>query len=277
MYKRFFENKKTYKSFFQEYVVENISWLKKYLTMSDEEKGQDLLFKHPYIIDNYEEELLNRAEEIGDDEAIELINNAEWYELAEYVDGNKKYVSIMKSAFKRFSQNAHDYNIPEEQVPTWAHMEYRKIFKNQWLIHFTESANEIAKTGFNNFITEIDKLGLTKWDTYSERAKDGYGFAYSVDDYVKYSKGGDYMGWKYGSEAVLFLASGLEVYHWGDSEAQHIFKGDTVKQYVPITQGEELDFAVYNKKSGEILYENDDLEKVVDWVLTNYRQYSKVL
>ena len=74
---------------------------------------------------------------------------------------------------------------------------------------------------------------------------------------------------------VLFRASGVKMWHYSDEEPQVIFYGNTAKNIIPITKGENYAYAI--KSKDKILYESDELEKVVDWVVDNYDQYRKKL
>ncbi len=266
-----------YKKIFKEFVVEDISALKQYLSMDDSAKGEELLYNFSYIIDDY----LYELEDLNDEEINEFIEEAEWDVLAQHVRDNypKIFDTITKKILKR---NLYGLGIPEQELPSWVFFKYPRIIKNQWLIHFTEEADKIARSGFDYLVDDITRLGLTTWMSKKyDRSKKGYGFSYTIHDYGKYGKSGratqDYKGWKYGSEVVLFRASGLRVWHVGDEEFQTIFKGDTVKEIIPIMEGEEKDFAVYNKRTNTIIFEDNDLVRLVDWVILNYDQYRKVI
>jgi hypothetical protein len=47
-----------------------------------------------------------------------------------------------------------------------------------------------------------------------------------------------------------------------------------MKNIIPITSGENTEFAIYSKDN-KILYENDDLKNVVYWLIKNFNQYRK--
>lgn len=118
----------------------------------------------------------------------------------------------------------------------------------------------------------MEKLGLTCHLSEFEKKYGGYNFAYTLSDFPKYAKKSG--GYKYGSEAVVFNASGIKVWHYGDEEPQVIFYGNTAKNIIPITSGENTEFAIYSKDN-KILYENDDLKNVVYWLIKNFNQYRK--
>ena len=67
------------------------------------------------------------------------------------------------------------------------------------------------------------------------------------------------------------------MWHYTDEEYQVIFYGNTARNIIPITSGENASYGVYSKKNGQLLFENDDMDKIVNWVVTNFRQYQKHL
>ena len=80
-----------------------------------------------------------------------------------------------------------------------------------------------------------------------------------------------------GNEAVIFNASGLRLWHHGDEEPQVIFFGNTAKNIIPITGGEDKDWAVRNSKTNRIIFEDDNFDKVVQWVINNFIQYRNAI
>lgn len=250
----------------KEYITNDINYLKKYLTQSDEEKKADLPYQYPYFIDDF---LYDNDIDVDIPEDYEQEEKVEWLK----DNDNEIYNEYSNWLFKKI--NNFNLRIPETDYPSWAYMYDAKILKNQWLIHFTDDADEIAREGFKLGVSEYDRLGLTKHMSNFDKEFGGYNFAYTLNDFQRYGYQG-YGKYKYGNEAVLFRASGIRTYHNGDEEEQVIFYGNTARNIIPITSGENDDFAVYTK-NGRLLYENDSLPKVVDWVVKNYVQYRKQL
>jgi hypothetical protein len=89
-----------------------------------------------------------------------------------------------------------------------------------------------------------------------------------------YTRGG---GWKYGNEAVIFRASGIRTEHYGDEEPQVIFYGNTARDIIPVESGENKNYAFKSKLTGRILYEADDLQELVYWLVRHFDQYRKHL
>lgn len=128
-------------------------------------------------------------------------------------------------------------------------------------------------------VSEIEKLGLTTSLGEFDKKYGGYNFAYTLGDFKKYGRS-DYTrggGWKYGKEAVIFNASGVKLWHHGDEEPQVIFWGATAKNIIPLTRGDNMDWAVRSKVTGNILFESDELETLVRWVEAHFNQYRKHL
>lgn len=136
----------------------------------------------------------------------------------------------------------------------------------------------IVKNGFKFGVGDMTKLGLTTHLGDVEKKYGGYNFAYTLNDFIKYGKSNNFYGsgYKYGSEGVIFRASGIKLWHYTDEEYQVIFYGNTAKNIIPIFSGIYGGFEVYSK-SDRLLFASDDLERVVYWIINNYSQYRKQL
>jgi len=167
----------------------------------------------------------------------------------------------------------HTLNIHSADYPAWAYYDSPQIVKNTWLVHFTDNADSIVKNGFTKGVSEIEKLALTTHLGEFDKKYGGYNFAYTIYDFKKYGKGRH--GYKYGKELVIFKASGVKLSHSGDEEDQTIFWGKEAT-CVNAIENKYGDWVI-RSKVGNKLYENEKLEKVVDWVVNNYDQYRKVL
>lgn len=273
-----------------EYINNEIISLKDYLAMSDEQKKQSLPHEYPYFFndflietDTYFERPKEKVTSINMDEPDDEVDmfDDDDYGLIIWLEENDKeiYDEFAQYLFDKITN--HKLPIPEQDYPTWAYFDNDpELIKNQWLIHFTDNADGIAKDGFKYGVYDITKLGFTVSVAEFEKKYGGYNFAFTLRDFQKYglSSYGDWTksGYKYGNEAVLFNASGIKAWHHGDQEPQVIFYGDTARNIIPITAGEDSKFAVYNKK-GKLLYQNDSLPQVVNWIVKNYQQYRNVI
>lgn len=247
-----------------EYVTTDIINLKDYLTMSKEQKIENL--PHEYI-DYVEFWLEEYPLEIGSMTVHEFVEDIEY-------NNPKAYQDFGKWLYKRISNDSLD--ISDEEYPAWHYLTAPEVIKNQWLIHFTGDAEKIAKEGFKLGVNEFHKLGLTTRLGEFEKMDGGYNFAFLLKDYYDYSYEG-LNEFKYGTEAVVFRASGIKIFHEADYEPQVIFYGKTAKNIIPITGGDKGHWAIKNKFSSEIYREDDDLTIVVDWLTQNYPQYRKHL
>ena len=221
-------------------ITNPVIYLKNYLTMSPTERGRDLAHKLPDYF-------------------------GEWSGLGEY-----GHETAPDEVFAKFVEtNWHPY-LYETEWPTWELVSYQGIVKNQWLVHFTHEAHSIAQYGFTHGVNDASTLGLTALMEHEEKTSGGYNFAYTPR--VADSKTGRI----YGDEAVLFKASGVSVYHYGDSEDQVIFWGDTATNIIPVVGGYD-GWQVGENKHGEPVFTHDSLTRVAEWVEAHYDQYKSVL
>lgn len=259
------------KKHINEYVTNDELYLRDYLTLSDEQKIEYLPKEYTYFIDRF-------IYEDYDYESLEIPRDYEHYEIVDWLEENNKEVYLEYGKWLLEKINKFGLDIHESDYPAWAYFDDSpSIVKNDWLIHFTsKGASHIAKEGFKYGINDYTKLGLTTSMGDIEKEFGGYNFAYTIDDFERYAYAGN-QEYKYGDEAVLFRASGIRTYHFGDEEYQTIFYGNTATNIIPILEGETLRWGVYNKKGYRLIYESDNLEKVVNWIIKNYDQYRKQL
>lgn len=262
--------KKIVEQVIQEYLSREMVSLKDYFSQSEESKKSYLPHTYYELFDEYLEQY---------DIDFEKPDGYEDYELMDFLKTENP------DLYKEFAEYLYDeitnrrLPINDTEYPAWSFFDDSpEIIKNQWLIHFTDEAKSIAEEGFLYGVDEADKLGLTTQLSEFDKKYGGYNFAYTLTDFVRYAGGGwRNKGYKYGDEAVIFNASGIKLLHYGDEEPQVIFYGNTAKNIIPITYGKDTDWGVYSVKTDKLLYENDELEKVVEWVVKNYNQYRKEL
>ena len=237
------------------------------------------------------------ADQWGDSFPAEWGDSTEWETL--YDDDPLEFVETNIAKFPEDALEAfRDWIIPklidEVDAPSFLYLSDPKIIRNQWLIHFTNNSSSIAKNGFTQGVDDFSTLGLTTYMSKYEKSHGGYNFAFVAEDnFLRDVKTHDYGGnveWKYGDEAVLFRASGVQAYHNGDEEYQTIFWGPSAKDIVALSQGyywkqiegedeseEEEGWIVEPCANKESPYGSDDLDDVVGWVMQNFDQYRKML
>lgn len=269
----------------KEYLDRNVVYLRDYLMQSDESKKINLAHEYPYFFQDFLDEeqydFEHPQEEFPsdyEDEPTELRNKFEddW-ELVNwlYLNDRTTFDAFSDYLFKKIS--SHEIGIPDSEFPAWTYFDSNpKMVKNQWLIHFTDDANGIRRDGFKYGVDDMTKLGLTTSIGEFQKKFGGYNFAYLLKDFEKYAYKG-YGKYKYGSEVVVFQASGILTWHSGDEEPQVIFYGNTAKNIIPITSGEDKNWAIRNWKTDRILFESDELESVVQWLVKNFAQYRTIL
>lgn len=271
----------------EEYLKSEEVLLKKYFSQSEEEKKEQLPYMYSYLlrVSNY----LSILEDLIEDEANVDLDRDKYFadflykhlDMGAHSEIIHELEKVFPEVFNKFADflykqiNSHSLNIPDHEYPAWFFFSGNPIIiKNQWLIHFTNDADSIVSDGFIYGVYDIDLLGLTTHLSNIEKSSSGYNFAYDVNDYERYAFH-RFNELKYGKEAVLFKCSGVKMWHEGDREPQVIFNGESAFDRVAITRGYNADYAVHHK-NGEIIFE-DDLEKVVDWVIRNYNQYKNVI
>jgi hypothetical protein len=261
----------------KEYITSDMLYVKDYFTMSPKKKMEYLPEEYYSFFDDFIIETDTDFEypKVYDEEDGEESNRFEdSYDLVQWLRTNDRNV------YEKFGKYLYDkiqYNempIPDQDYPAWTYFDDSvKLIKNQWLIHFTNDAEGIERSGFKYGVNDITKLGLTLHLGDFEKEYGGYNFAFTLDKFLK-----SRLRWsdefKYGKEAVLFRASGIEAWHIGDEEYQVLFYGNTAKNIVAVTEGNEKRWGIRGK-SGRVLFEDDDLDVVVTWFVKNYDQYRK--
>jgi hypothetical protein len=248
-----------------------IIWLKNYLTMGEAEKGRELAGYSPYTFLEWYLGL-DPSEDPETDEATRL----EYEEKIDNYGGHEAFTDIPDEFFQEYSSEASSILADDPQAPSFLHMDYEGIVKNDWLIHFTNNIWDIINEGFTKGVADPEYVALTTHLPPSMKEMGGYNFAFDLSN-LRSAFGR--WGPKYGKEAVMFRASGIRVYHYGDQEHQVIFLGESARDLVPITQDPNTgEWAVgSHPRTEEPLYKNDDLGEVATWVENNYNQYKRLL
>ena len=175
----------------------------------------------------------------------------------------------------------------------------KEIVHNEWMVHFSDYADKIAKEGFTK---GNDYEGKLKSATYQRgKTEGGYNYAYLASDVIG-GKGYKFLDYLKERETpfVMFKGNGYRFHHNQDEEDQvvlnNIQKGTMVfvrrlydqwcvlstanpnwkkrtKDINPRTEDER--FAMYNPRNiiEGILYSDDDIDKVIKWVMNNFDQY----
>ena len=268
-----------------EYITKDEVYLRDYLSMSEEAKKEYLPQEYYYFFEDFLEETdtefempkETRPSDYADEPYEEVDMFDDNMELMIWLEKNNREIYDLFADYLYDKIKDNTLPIAESEYPAWSYFDDRPtLVKNQWLIHFTDNAEDVAMNGFKYGVDDMTKLGLTTHLGEFDKKYGGYNFAYLLSDFPRYARGGRRGGYKYGKEAVVFNASGIKTWHYGDEEPQVIFYGNTATNIIPIIKGENADWGIYNK-NGRILFENDELERVVYWLTQNYSQYRKSL
>lgn len=232
-------------------------------TASDVEKVEDIIYACSYGAKNYIErkatmstEFEMLAEKLEEDEDI-IFNDDDFVEeIANAIVNNN-----LTENFIYYIETTYG----ESELPSWVFMDFNRIVKNEWCIHFGPDSDAIAKEGFTRGTEEIERLAYT--GAGQQKRSAGYDFAFPLGE-----RDIDYNN--YGNEAVIFQTSGIEIYHHGDSQNQVIFWGPEAKNFIPIKyDGEVGDWCIYGK-NGQVLKSGDPSD-ILDWAINNLPQYRK--
>ena len=175
----------------------------------------------------------------------------------------------------------------------------KEIVHDEWMVHFSDYADKIAKEGFTK---GNDYDGKLKSATYQRgKTEGGYNYAYLASDVIG-GKGYKFLDYLKERETpfVMFKGNGYRFHHNQDEENQvvlnNVQKGTMVfvrrlyDQWCVLSTAnpnwkkrtkdinprpEDERFAMYNPRNiiEGILYSDDDIDKVIKWVMNNFDQY----
>lgn len=212
--------------------------------------------------------------------------------------------SIDEYLDKRMSKIRNDFkkrNYEDSSGFSWSDdaEDGKEIVHNEWMVHFSDYADKIAKEGFTK---GNDYDGKLKSATYQRsKTEGGYNYAYLASDVIG-SKGSKFLDYLKERETpfVMFKGNGYRFHHNQDEEDQvvlnNIQKGTMVfvrrfyDQWCVLSTAnpnwmnrtkdinpkpEDERFAMYNPRNiiEGILYSDDDIDKVIKWVMNNFDQY----
>ena len=228
---------------------------------SEHEKVIDVIYNCPYSLVNYLKKIyehypdfLDYLEQIDGDEDL-LYDDTFINEIVSFMDERG-----LCGHFLSLVMDLADYY----GLPSWITMDFNRVVKNEWCIHFGSDSDSISREGFTGGTPDINHLAYTNAGMQKHQA--GYNFAFAIDD-----RSVDYN--QYGDEAVIFRTSGVEVYHNGDGQNQVVFWGPNVKNFIPIHQ-DNGDWVVYGAK-GQILVRCGRPSEIAIWATENLPQYRK--
>lgn len=213
----------------------------------------------------------------------------------EYLD---KRMSKIRNDFKR-------KNYDESSGFSWSEdvEDEKEIVHDEWMIHFSDDAPKISQEGFTQ---GNDYDSKPKSATYRRnKTEGGYNYAYLATDVLShpYGKFFKYLK-KRLTPFVMFKGNGYRFHHDLDEEDQVVFNNvqkDTkvlimsrYDQWCVLSttspnwkqrnkdidpKPEDKRFAMNNVRNivDGVIYSDDDINKVIKWVMTNFEQYRNKL
>lgn len=211
--------------------------------------------------------------------------------------------SIDEYLDKRMSKIRNDFkkrNYEESTRFAWSEdsEDGKEIVKNEWMIHFSDYATKIAKEGFtqgNNYSGKLKSATYRRWKT-----EGGYNYAYLASDVISHE--GKFLNYLKDRQTpfIMFKGNGYRFYHNEDIEHQVVFNNvqsgtkvlimSLYDQWCVLStdkskwknrkqdinpKPEDERFALNNPRNvlDGILYSDEDINKVIKWVMTNFEQY----
>ena len=244
-----------------------------------------------YLLEYASDYVTEKYGEFDDEEEFENAQNSVLEEL--YSDLEYDIYGFLRTIKNNYNLCINLYNHLTDyarsdyyNAPAFVFFSQPRIIKNEWLVHFSDNAYHIAKEGFTYGTQELDRLAYSGAGDIESKFGEGYDFAYRADSAtdVLVTPNKNWNTPKYGSEFVLFRASGVEAFHDGDQERQVIFYGPSAKEIIYIRKesakgseyyGDLELWQVCDVQRNRVIYETEDLEEVIDWAINNYSQYRK--
>ena len=257
------ESKEVIKEYLEkDYNMPLYNYFKWAANATDFEKVQDLVYQCSYETKQY---IAKMSRQISEFEPLRLalIKDEDIMYDDEFVENIANIIvnNNLTDAFIYYLQVTNN----EYELPSWLFMDFNRVVKNEWCIHFGADSESIAREGFTGGTEEIEHLAYT--GAGQEKHGVGYDFAFPLGE-----KDIDFN--EYGEEAVIFQTSGIEIYHHGDTQNQVIFWGPYAKNFIPIKyDGEIGDWCIYGMNN-QVL-KSGSPSTILNWVLNNLTQYRK--
>lgn len=243
---------------------------------SDMEKAYSLCAKYPFVIERFFQryDVLDLTLELYNEQMEEALydfkrNFKKYFDYSNYdvyISNVRYFIQIVNTIGKCNELVEIGIDIlGTTELPTWHALEFKRVVKNEWCIHFGDDSYSIAKNGFNSGTQDIEELGFTK------RNKDmgaGYNFAYLADNQQADES-------PYGNEAVIFRTSGVLCYHRYDNQEQVIFYGPYAKDFIPLKKNIETKEWEIIGNNGRVIFSSNRVTEICEWVEDNLAQYRK--
>jgi len=237
-----------------------IAYLKKYLSLSDEDKARDLAYNSPTSL-----------REWADNTGIELVADPE-------EDPETAINGLSRLERRHWLEWISNYLMRYDPVmaPAYLTLSFERFFRNEWLVHFTDHGHDVVDEGFTRGVDDMAEIALTRLIRDNAKTRPGYVFAFMADDVPR--DGAE----KYGSQVVLFQGTGVLAYHSGDEESQAIVWGKSAYNLTLLEKNVYEDTWYVAGKYGDSVYTSrkdghEGLKEVIAWVQNNRNQYRRLL
>ena len=167
----------------------------------------------------------------------------------------------------------------EYHSPAYETLLHRQdVKKPKWLVHFTDEPDHIANQGFKYGHPEFEGLHLTTWKPQEKRfSEPGYNFAYDARNREAHKAALEHL---YGEHAVVFPSTGVDTYHTGDHENQHVFWGEGVhpKFIHPVYRNRENGkWEVQDPRNEDrVLSSHNTINDAASWISDNHPMLSNL-
>ena len=210
----------------------------------------------------------------------DIIENLTGYNMSHFIKENslpidERFGYFVKKSIMRhppyYSQKTAKWVNKLNVIPDAITLGYRKPFLNKPLVHYCfedGDAESILNNGFK-YGAELKNLG---WTFGYKNEKGNYGFAYRLSDIINDTQ---HRLPNYGKEGVVFIGSGVEVNHYGDTwddtpSSECIFDKDSVKEMICRFKLSFKCFEVYDKNN-KLIYKSKNVnrEGLFTWISNN--------
>ena len=232
---------------------EDLDVLKSELTLTPAQQGEELARNYTH---DFREFIKDQHPELAEHLA---------FDEDDYLDD---YSAFPPDVLTEFREDYGSEYASHADAPTFLTVEFVRDVKDDWLVHFTDHANAIAHQGFKYGVDDPRMLALTTHLTDNAKQRGGYNFAFEADDASHLRQGK-----KYGKQFVVFKASGIMTFHYGDNQRQVIFWGADAHDIVPVIKSSETGEWTLRDGDGTVLFESGEITEAVDWVIENYEFY----
>jgi hypothetical protein len=272
----------------QEYVIRDVGVLLRMVNPSERDKFGDMIdhigadrVYDDFIEKYFDSSIEDKEVQEGFDRWAKHDFNLDRVDSAIPEREKKMFIHFVNTTFNEYIY------LNATRAPLWVHFSSSgKVVKNTWLAHATKEDGfyGIQNTGFSIGVDQIEYLGLSTniFNSSIDKKYGGYNFAVHAD----HTSAVKQVLKNYGDREhlVLFRASGVELFHYGDNESQVIFLGKTAKDFVFLRWHETDDgfedrwhIDNISKKSNAHFPAFEEIEDMITWVENNYTQYRKHL